>query len=439
MKFIPNIINSLPAITICYNKLYSFEKLVKLYPEYKDSFEEYLDFTNQNENNYGIDGEIGKIILSKNNIYNSLYRYIIESNGLNSIEMFYYTNLNIQDIFDNLTLPFENNIIFPNFKNNRIPKNDKPYIESITSLLKPIESVDLYKKFKCFTFFDEKQIQLSKNKVSLEYIRIIVEFPKTWFPFDSKNGISIAVHSPNVIPERDSFIVLEPQDAIFNIYYSKVEDFRLENYENCVDRGDIVHDHDTRQYCLLECMTNKINSDCFKGFFSIRTHLLRKDQLPRSNSGNSKHCSNSTKMNEYLRTCHVVCKEDCYQAHYFVNIEEEKSDFQPNQTSSFNKSIKLKLKSNSRPNILIKHFVEITFVSLFCNFGGLIGMYLGVSLQSVCIDVWEMSKRLFIKFIWVKIINLKSNNQHNTNIHFNRPIILISNEGNRSRHMIQRN
>ena len=75
--------------------------------------------------------------------------------------------------------------------------------------------------------------------------------------------------------------------------------------------------------------------------------------------------------------------------------------------------IAISLLSNSRPNILIEHFVEIKFVPLICNFGGLIGMYLGVSLQSVSKDLWEMSKKLFINFIWIKFINYNNMNQHN--------------------------
>ena len=42
IKFTRNIIDTLPAITICYNKLYSFEKLSKRYNE--KVFENYVGF-----------------------------------------------------------------------------------------------------------------------------------------------------------------------------------------------------------------------------------------------------------------------------------------------------------------------------------------------------------------------------------------------------------
>ena len=46
IKFTPNVINSLPAITICYNRFYSFEKLVQRYPQYQDIYDNYIKFFN---------------------------------------------------------------------------------------------------------------------------------------------------------------------------------------------------------------------------------------------------------------------------------------------------------------------------------------------------------------------------------------------------------
>ena len=43
IKFTKNIINSLPAITICYNELYSFERLTKRYNE-EEVYENYTQF-----------------------------------------------------------------------------------------------------------------------------------------------------------------------------------------------------------------------------------------------------------------------------------------------------------------------------------------------------------------------------------------------------------
>ena len=44
IKFTPNVIHSLQAITVCYNRLYSFEKLVQHLPGYEVIYENYTKF-----------------------------------------------------------------------------------------------------------------------------------------------------------------------------------------------------------------------------------------------------------------------------------------------------------------------------------------------------------------------------------------------------------
>ena len=57
----------------------------------------------------------------------------------------------------------------------------------------------------------------------------------------------------------------------------------------------------------------------------------------------------------------------------------------------------LTLIPSSMPNVVINHLPEMTFISLLCNFGGLVGMWLGVSVLSTLEDVIDLTKNLFIK------------------------------------------
>ena len=435
IKFMPNIINSLPAITICYNKVYSFEKLVKRYPEYISNYENYINFTKELNKNY--EENQGRNISSKNDEYNRIYQDIISNNSLGDLINLVDQNIDIQDLFDNLTLPFvklssphnmshnneHNIIIYLKGDKNLLPDFKQYESEHGELKLKPIESIDIRRKLKCFTFFDETQIPFSKNHVSLVSIQIMVHFPRSWFPYDNNTGISIAIHSPNDIPIRDSFYKLK-QNTINNIYYSKMGNIRLSNYDNCIERGDIKNYNDSKNYCLYKCLVENIKPECLGKFKSRRQHPLRRDQLSSSNKSNTTNCQNYLSYKVYARSCYDFCKEDCYQAYYFVNIEEVGKYPYSKYIKLFmldsNGIVDINMRPNSRPNILIEHFVEITFVSLICNFGGLIGMYLGISLQSVSIDIWEMSKKLFIKFIWIKFTNNNNNliiNQYITMAH----------------------
>ena len=290
---------------------------------------------------------------------------------------------------------------------------------------KPIESVFIYNSFelfKCFTFFDEIQIPSSLNKINVDFIKIRVDFMQSWFPFDPEASILLAIHSPKMIPEHDLFFKLEQND-VYQIYFSKLDDYRLNNYDNCLERGDIKKYEGSRNYCLDKCFNETIKFECFERFTMTRPHPLRTYQFLGWNKTTGRKCidlENYKTFKENSRPCYKKCKEDCYQTHYFVNIEDKNLN-KRDIIHSYD-PIVLKLQSNSRPNIIIEHFLEMTFLSLFCNFGGLIGMYLGISLESVCCHIWESAKNMFLKFIWIKI---KNNNQHTINI--NQPIITIHN------------
>ena len=312
IKFTPNVINSLPAITICY-RLYSYEKLVKRYPEYKADYENYINFTKEFKTRNNKDN-----ISSKNYNYTEKYNAVIKNNNLIQFALYKLViqNKDIQDIFDNLTLPFEKVVDKNNIDNIMVYlMGDNKGKSSLADNyyvfpLKPIESIDIIKMLKCFTFFDETQITFSKNQVNLEEIKIRVNFPQSWFPYDRNIGILIAIHSPNVIPNRNSFYQIA-QETIFTFTYSKMENIRLENYDNCIDRGDIENYNLTRHHCLDKCFLKIIRPDCFGSITYHRPHPLRKEQLSSKNMSNLTNCHKLSFYKIYSK-CYSICKEDCY-------------------------------------------------------------------------------------------------------------------------------
>ena len=124
IKFKQNSINSLPAITICYNRLYSFEKLVERYPKKRDDYENYINFTKQFYGTFEIETKNGQLISEQNKYYSKMYHDIIKSNDLNKLIMNSPYQFDYEDIFDNLTLPLGNYTSFERYHNSNFMKHD---------------------------------------------------------------------------------------------------------------------------------------------------------------------------------------------------------------------------------------------------------------------------------------------------------------------------
>ena len=120
IKFTPNVINSLPAITICFNRLYSFEKLVKRYPEYQEVYENYTVFANKFQFDYGNSENDTEIIVTGNKYDSQQYLDIIKNNDLDELTQMSSHQFSILDISENLTLPFNDlSLIYNSNDNNR--------------------------------------------------------------------------------------------------------------------------------------------------------------------------------------------------------------------------------------------------------------------------------------------------------------------------------
>ena len=72
-----------------------------------------------------------------------------------------------------------------------------------------------------------------------------------------------------------------------------------------------------------------------------------------------------------------MCKAECNSKYYKIEIEKrdrkEVGDFT--------------IYHGEYPDILIEHIPEITLIEFFCNFGGLLGMWLGLSLFGILNDI----------------------------------------------------
>ena len=427
IRFTTNIIDNLPAITICYNKIISFEKFVKHYPEH---IETYRNFTNFVRKFYGYwnNRSYDEFISKSNALYNYKYdRILIEQS-----ELYYFTvttkKENYLDIFDKYLISFhyDDEPFIRKFIDVTI-YGDKGRSQMGNGLYQgyfltylntiPIESIDLKVGTKCFTYFYEKEVTYFDKSINIVGLTITWNFNYTWFPFDEANRISFAIHSRNVKPAQNIFHNFE-QTTTNMVMFSKVEEKRLTNYDNCRDYNKSHNDYESRIDCFEDCIFKINHRNCHDHIRTNSPYFLFRHQLSNLTQDENYECRMEKTLFELFNYCNKRCKEDCYQAYYLTSIKKLR---EYNLIRTYNKGGQIEIQPGSNPNILIEHFAEITFISLISNFGGLIGMYLGISLQSVCCNVWENTKKIFLKFVLeIKTKkNIRQNIQQNNFIQVN--------------------
>ena len=328
--------------------------------------------------------------------------------------MYDRNGVNFQDVFYNLTLSYQSAKVNKYFVtisgqissldgfNELLNDHDN---KLFSYNFPPIESVSFAEEVKCFTFFSALQIPYKNYQAKLSSIKINKDFPKNWFPYDRENKMMIAIHSPLVIPARSSFFSIEPRTEN-TIYISKIENIQLINYDECQVYGIKKQDKfKMRSDCLHDCFISKFNEKDQNTLAKLRNTLLRGDQLSNLTyeGYNYQLKFNFTIIRDL---CLKACKEDCYQEYYLQDIKTKYQQF----GNVLHSTVYINVEANSMPNVIIEHFAEMTFLSLLCNFGGLIGMWLGTSLLSLSCDIWKFTKQYFMKFIFKIKLNTTHNN-----------------------------
>ena len=226
------------------------------------------------------------------------------------------------------------------------------------------------------------------------------------------------IHSPNQL--SGSYHKLDI-GCRYIIKFNKIETRMLEgNYHSyCREYNlDSEHEYNFRKDCIYSCYYQYLGENCFTSLKAISGSVRKKsfENLKRG-EGN---CTSSRKTTQYLsRMCDIKCPQECQQSIYNYKIELD-FDFRK-ERKTFIKSdgiIQLKFSHNDQINMLIEYMAEMTFISFICNFGGLLGMWLGVSVLSISHDLFEKTKAILVKVNLnnIKIIfnNCKIRNPHNT-------------------------
>ena len=391
IKLEKNLEEQLPGVTICYDHLFSFEKLAKYYTEFSDLFENYKKFyqriVNLDTQNITND-DLGEA----NGYYNSMYKlYSIFADNVAR----YGWKLKYHDDFNLLIDEFGNDTIIMKIVSKNIIYKSK----------NPIKLFWFYSSWnrKCFTYFSSLVPQWRKFRVNSQSIDIKIHNSYNWFPLSHKINNGLSVHSPNMLPFQDNIYKQLEIGTSYVIFYRKVEAKLLPGgYDPHCINYDLDYKHgnfNMQSDCIYSCMIDRVDKNCIADIKTSMEILLRESQLETNDIS---ECNGTNEIEQAEYYCYYQCPQECRRSYYILEaqmlgMKDKKEIFSKPVTEVY-------LRRSDFPDMIIEYMPEMSFISLVCNFGGLLGMWIGVSMFNIIIIIYKLAK-VNLK----KIINIINN------------------------------
>ena len=395
---------NLPAITICYPEIVSMELAANysdIYRHYYEKYKQIFELAKTNSKLYGL--------FEKN--MTSLFKGF--KSRLNNEEMDQLFRI----VTNNISLPYKqgNNSFINISMKGGLYKTERNY-----SILKkkmysnssynynddPIETYNIKKRVKCFTFFSFLNPNWTDVKIDLDFMRITIDNDVNWFPPHIITKFYLAIHSPKIIPEFRlglEFVELLP-NADYYVPFAKihVDRYIRETNSNCKDYSKNDY-RKLRSDCIVICLLRKLHDNNIRFGPSKMTTLLRKEhanymERPWHNYTNYQALESMTNMTQ---TCHRMCKHDCKYSYYFYDAQFI-NDLSPHSLPTVKKAF-ITLQHNRLPDIFVRHIPGLTFISFVGNFGGLLGMWLGINAIMIFDDAFKLT---------IKVMAIIRQNKH---------------------------
>ena len=372
---------TLPAITICYPYSISFEKIGQLNEVYQERYEAFLGHS---KNFTFLPKKIWhEAIWQKNmkDIYNELVKDVFKR--INNL------SLDVNQVFVNCSIDNENE------------QGDKMItigfnMENMTEHFDYIENVKIDKDIngewqteKCFTFFSalDKKWRNSNSQDETIYANLV--FPVNDVGLNKHRTIKVALHSPNTFLELNdrNFEILD-LNSTFTITYTQLSTKLLDhNYDtNCFnyDLDYKFHNNNMRSDCLTWCYQEKLNEVHHSKKLFPTGSLYRNDVLSKIQNisiAEENYHSIRSSIKKFTEYCHDKCRKDCTFIYYSVDYKGDTFRIYSGEEIDF-VGIDLVILHSNLPDIFITYLPKISFLSLVCDFGGLMGMWLGFSPHS---------------------------------------------------------
>ena len=402
---------TLPAFTICTKDFLSVQKAVQFQPELSKLHNEYQELQKQLEDMKDDDQNRSRIVEQLENLYYTIEKRI-DFTKLTVREMLYNISVEFRTPFmdffvtgSGISFDQDNYTLIDD--NEQLPRQPEQGIESIKL---EWEQWTTFTARKCITLFSA--LDRAWRNFTMKVIRfdLFIQPNYEWMPPESYRGIYFSLHSPNSLPriKEENFIYLYNKD-LHEIFYTQINTELLGNgYDtNC-------HDYDLdyrygnfnmKSDCVSDCYWKYVKVGCEMTEFPPGYELIRWDMLKYTTDlklDQNFRCF--WKVHDQINDkCQHICRPDC-QFKYFTwdwRQRERTSDEQPSHT--------MRVIPSRLPTIQIKYLSQITFISFVCNFGGLLGMWLGLSF----LRIFENLRKYFTKII---VNNIFSNNNFNLNV-----------------------
>ena len=367
---------NLPAITICYYPGQSFQRLASVLPDLDLDYHRYVDLMLHSNKTLEDDQE--------SKFFNIWHK------GLFGIEEL--VNKSFIGTIPNITIPFVNEqgqmVIELSVHGSNLTNLDKyfnytnyhkTYIGTVREsyLVNEYPHEEWLHVSKCFTFFSWLERYWRDFKMNIDAIHVTIYYKFQWSP-PSNISLFASIHSPNTLPRsigKNLFAISNYQTVY--VRYARLETHLLESPY----KTDCVHyDNDKGGYHGKYKMWSDCISDCEQqacGQIVMHGVRMRKEYLEQNPQLKLGMCSVNNNERLYVG-CNKVCKRECH----FTNFVYEKTErHYEDSESRLGRSQKIVIEHNRLPDIVVKHHPETNLISLICNFGGLLGMWCGLSVS----------------------------------------------------------
>ena len=401
IKYQVNAFNKVPGLTICFVSGLSMERVANRFEEAKLAYEQYkIIRDNMTVDDYNDSSIIKKLF--------DLY----EENFVNLI---YSSGIGVSDLV-NLTIPFDLN---EQFKEEEIDYpiyvslsgsvlHDNGTIENVIlemskdnfEMFTPIETISNNVGIsKCFTFFSHLDRHWTHYEMNVHDIFIQIYFDQNQYPITRvlNSGITLALHSPDELPnmKSDQYVFVKwhqfheitydrwkiDMNATKEQTHCRLYDIEAKNFSDKTESECVKH---CTQRMFEECHYDLNISSNISNQSICLSHGYNLWLTEQMSSSDRKICKYDDKVkclylaySQFHSECRRECGIKCINRYYTLTSKSaESTETTPNMTA-------IQITHNRLPDQITEHYPEMSFVQFVSNFGGLLGLWLGLSAVAV--------------------------------------------------------